>query len=403
MKQRILSQVRGIVRVEVASKFPERFLNICASNGIEFWGVDIDGVVVGAYMRESGFKRLVELSSRHGFEVTRVTKSGAPSMWRKVRKRYVLLAGLLLVLIITRIMALFVWDISVYGNENVSTAEIMQALSKHGFTYGSFGPNVYSEELADKMILELPELSWFAVNIRGSHADVLVRERRPVPDIIDMSTPAVVIAAKSGIITKLSVLEGTPLVNIGDTVEKGDVLVSGRLGSRTSGMRSVHALAEIEARTWYELSAQMPVETIVKRYSGEEKKRHSLFILQKRIKFYANSGISWPDYDKITEESLLTLPGGVTLPIKLVTETYIEYEPLVSQQIREAMEMELRENLMERLEEALNGGEAVAVSWAVSEENGVMTVTLYAECIEQIAVSVEVSDGELTQIVPPPA
>ncbi|NLB29665.1 MAG: sporulation protein YqfD [Clostridiales bacterium] len=402
MGQRVLSLARGIVRIEVACRYPERFLNICAANNIEFWGVNVDEEgTVGAYLRERRFRNLVELSSKHGFEITRVSKSGAPSMWRKIRRRYILVAGLLLALTVTRVMALFVWDISVYGNEDVPTAKIMRALSKFGFEYGAFGPGVCSEELADKMILEIPELSWFAVNIRGSRADVLVRERIPVPDIVDVNTPAVVIAAKSGIITKMSVLEGTPLVGVGDTVEKGDMLVSGLLGSRSLKTRAVHALAEIEARTWYDMSSQMPVETIVKRYSGEEKKRHSLTILQNRINFYWNSGISWTDYDKITEERYLTLPGEITLPVKIVTETYTEYKPLSSQQIRESMELVLKANLIRRLEKAVSGGAVSAISWDVKEESCVMTVTLNAECIEQIAVSAELSESELHQAAPP--
>ena len=393
-RQRLLSLARGIVRVEVACKYPERFLNICAANGVEFWGVVIDkGGTVGTYMRERGFRRLMELSSEHGFEVTHVSKIGAPSMWRKIRKRYVLIAGLALALILTRVVSLFVWEINVYGNEAVPTAKIMRALRLHGFEYGTFGPGVYSEELADKMILEIPELSWFAVNIRGSRAEVLVRERIPKPEIINVKAPAVVIAAKSGLITKMSVLEGTPLVSVGDTVEKGAVLVSGLLDSRSSGTRTVHALAEIEARTWYDLSSQMPLDATVKRYTGEEKRRHSLIILQNYINFSLNSGISWADYDKITVEKNLTLPGDVVLPIKLVKDTYIQYTPLISQQIRGSAELVLKAGLNARLEAAIGGGTVNAVSWDVLEENGVLTVTLHAECVEQIAVSVEVALG----------
>ena len=399
MRQRILSLARGIFRVEVACKYPERFMNMCAANGVEFWCTNIseDGTVV-AYVRESGFRRLTELSSRYGFEVTHVSKTGAPSMWRKIRKRHVLITGLVLAFVVTRAMSLFVWDINVYGNKTVPSATIMRTLGRLDFGYGAFGPRIDSEELADKMLLEIPELSWFAVNIRGSHADVLVRERIPPPDIIDVNTPAVVIATKSGIITKISVLEGTPLVSVGDTVEKGAVLVSGLRDIRSSGTRTVHALAEIEARTWYDLSSQIPVEATVKRYTGEKKRRNSLIILQKWINFNLNSGISWADYDKITEEKNLTLPGGVVLPIRLVTETYIEYYPLSLRQARENLELVLKKNLTERLNASIADGTVNAVSWEVTEAGGVVTVTLHAECVEQIAVSVEVTADELQQL-----
>ena len=391
MKQRILSLARGIVRVEVECKYPERFINLCAANGLEFWGVSVDeNGTVGLFLRERGYKRLAELSSKHGFTVRHVSKTGAPSMWRRVRKRYILIAGVILALILTRMLSLFVWDISVYGNESVPVAEILRTLNRHGFKYGTFTPSVRSEELADKMLLDIPELSWFAVNLSGSRAEVMVRERIPTPKIINVKTPAVVIAAKSGVITKIIVLEGTPLVKVGDTVEKGARLISGILDSRSNGVRAVHALAEIEARTWYDFSAQMPLETIVKDYTGEEKQKHSLIVLQNRINFALNSGISWANYDKITSEKPLTLPGGIILPIKLVTETYTQYTPIVSARQRTDAELVLKASLEARLMSAIGDGSVTAASWESAEKDGVLTVTLHAECLEQIAVSVEV-------------
>ena len=391
MRQRILSLARGIVRVEVTCKYPERFLNICAANGVEFWGVTIDETgTVGACLRERGFRNLVELSSKHGFEVRHVSKAGAPSMWRTVKKRHVLITGLILALLLTRLMSLFVWEINIYGNKTVPSSEIMRALRLNGFEYGTFGPGVHSEELADKMILAVPELSWFAVNIRGSRAEVFTRERIPPPEIIDVKTPAVVIAAKSGLITKMVVLEGTPLVTVGDTVVKGAVMVSSQRGSRSGNSRNVHALAEIEARTWYDFSAQMPLETTVKDYTGEEKQKHSLIVLRNYINFNLNSGISWADYDKITVEKNLTLPGGVILPVRFITDIYKQYTPYLSKQLRNDAELLLKTRIEARLMSAVGEGSVSAVSWDSLEENGVLTVTLHAECLEQIAVSVEV-------------
>ncbi|MDR0905934.1 MAG: sporulation protein YqfD [Oscillospiraceae bacterium] len=389
--QRALNLARGVVRVQVICRYPERFINLCASNDIGFWGMEqLDTGELRAFFTGADFRTLRELSGRNGFEVTRIKKSGAPVLMKKLRKRYILVAGLLFTILVTRMTSLFVWDIRVAGNETVPRTEIMENLKALGFTYGTFGMSVHSEQLSEEMKLRIPELSWLAVNIRGSRADVLVRERIPKPEIPDRKTPAMVIAKKSGVITKMSVLEGAPQVKTGATVEAGELLVSGILDSRARGQRFVHAMAEVEARTWYELSAQMPVETVVKRYTGERKSKNAIIFAGKRINFFLNSSISWSNYDKIISERNAALPMGVSLPITLVRETYNRYEPITTEQSRERAELTLKQGLELRLRDAIGDGTVSAVAWDASETNGVITVTLFAECVEQIAVSVPI-------------
>ena len=386
--QRLLNLLRGTVRVEVVCRYPERFVNLCAANAIAFWGMQqLETGELRAFFSAADFRLLRSLSAANGFEVSRISRRGAPMVLRRLRGRQLLVAGLVFVVIATRVTSLFVWDIRVIGNEAVPRAVIMQALREFGFTYGTFGYGIESEMLAEKMKLRLPELAWFAVNISGSRADVLVRERVPAPEIIDRSVPAMVVATKSGIITKLNVLEGRALVSVGATVERGDVLVTGMLDSRTNGPREVHALAEIEARTWYEISACMPVETTVKRFLGEKRVKNTLIFGGKRINFYFNSGISWSNYDKIITETPLRLPMGVSLPIKLVRETYKRYEPVTTEQSRERVIDTLKQQLTERLSDAIGDGSINAIAWDAREDNGVITVTMYAECVEQIAAS----------------
>ncbi|MDR0446152.1 MAG: sporulation protein YqfD [Oscillospiraceae bacterium] len=394
------------MRVEIICRHPERFLNLCASNDVELWGLERvgdapdageirGGVVLRVYMRASGFLRMRPLSGEHGFEIRRVTRRGAPVLIRKLRRRYILIAGLVMCVFITRALSLFVWDIRVLGNERVPAARILESLKTLGFSYGSFGPAIKSEQLANELILEIPELSWFAVNISGSRADVLVRERVLPPEIVYGDTPSMVVAKKSGVILKLSVLEGAALVKPGDTVEKGELLVTGILDSRGSGRRAVHALAEIEARTWYEFSAKMPSASVVKRYTGEKKRRRAIIIAGKKINLYFSSGILWSSYDKITETRRLTLPGGGLLPVSLVTDSFLRYEPVSTRQSLERAEATLKSGLTKRLRDAVGDGEIIAVVWDTREENGAVTVTLRAECREQIAEARGFTEAEL--------
>ena len=89
------------------------------------------------------------------------------------------------------------------------------------------------------MILRLPQLRWLTVNVRGSCAEVIVREKDPLPDITPDDTPVSIYAAATGVILHMDVYAGEARVAPGAAVEPGDVLVSGAVYDLGGGVRPV--------------------------------------------------------------------------------------------------------------------------------------------------------------------
>ena len=58
----------------------------------------------------------------------------------------------------------------------------------------------------------------------------------------------------------------------------------------------------------------------------EVKEKYALVIGKKRINFYKDSGILGTTCDKMSTVNYLTLPGGFTLPLALVTERWVSYD-----------------------------------------------------------------------------
>jgi len=362
-------------------------MNLCAQNDISFWDlVRVDEVTVQVTMTIRSHRKLRPLLTNLNAEVGQIKKAGAPVYLRRLRGRSVLLCGLILTLAATWIMSLYIWDIRIEGNETIPAAVILHALDDAGVGIGTFAPGIDVETLRHRMLIDLADLSWITVNVNGSRATVIVRERIHPPSMFPEDVATAVYAMRSGVIDQIIVWNGTPLVEVGDTVVMGQDLLSGRMESLAHGTRFVRADAQVYARTWYELSMTMPLEWIEKAYTGEVSTRHILFFGRNRINLFFNSRNSHITYDKIVKQSDFVLPGGIVLPIRLERRIYSAYEPVVTRLDETTAALFLQTQLLERLEELIGpSGQVLSTDFTVEIGTGIVTVHLRAECREQIA------------------
>ena len=284
------------------------------------------------------------------------------------------------------VSSLFVWDIRVTENDSdVPDALILHTLAEQGVGVGSFWPGFRGERIRSRALAELPGLSWLAVNVRGSTASVEVRAAVEKPEITDPRQAADVTASRSGVITEIRVFEGEALVSRGDAVTAGQTLVSCERAARRGETRTVHARAEVTAHTWYELTASAPLSAQEKESTGAARYRFALLIGNARINFYADSGISGTECDKITRIWQLGVKDVFSLPAAAVVETAQPYtlrETALSRAaVRASLEKELRAALQERLGET---GAVLSEYFTEYEENGMLTLTLRSECEERI-------------------
>ncbi|MGI6497329.1 MAG: sporulation protein YqfD [Oscillospiraceae bacterium] len=395
--QSLVNRLQGQVYLEVEGAYPERFLNICAANSLPFWGLTHQSeTCLRVKMTRKHYKRLPPFAERAMCTVTPLRQSGLPYFLGRFRRRYAFLVGAGICLLSLFVFSRFIIDIEVIGNESVSADRILTELKEAGFRSGVYGPAIDVSLLAHQVLLEMPELSYCNINISGCRATVIVRERISKPDIVDLRTPANVVATKAGMITRIETLEGTPKVMIGSTVLPGELLISGvddiesaaKDGSSV-GTRMLHAMGNVYAKTYYKRSAQTLLTSSAKAYTGEEKRRFSLLLGGSRINFHTNSRISYDNYDKIEMIHWLALPFDLTFPLGLQIETYTEYALRETDVNQASAEAYLQSALLAGVKEELGDGELLNHSFESEVRDGVLTVTLLCECEEQIGKIVE--------------
>jgi len=395
----IFDYLRGWTELEVQGAYPERLLNALAMRNIPFWGVrKSDGCTMRFKVRKKHAEASSTLALKSQCTVCSAVTCGAPVKLRALRARYALAVGAVLCTAVIAVSSCFVWDIRVVGNETLSTGEIVRALSDCGAGIGSFWPGFTGDGLRNELLLRLPELRWAAVNYDSSTITVIVRERTEKPEMVDEHQPAHIIAEKSGIVDRVSVLMGKPQVAERQTVLAGEPLISGAVPSTFGDTRIVHALGTVQARTWYEIRASRPLTETKKVYTGRERHRLALTFGTKRVNFYGNSRIYDGNCDKIIKEYPLSVPGVFTLPVTLVRETYRQFTPTPTEQPVEQLQTEMEAELRAYLETLIDGGSVTEASVRFSERDGVLTATLHAECLEEIGKPVLMDEQEVEQI-----
>ena len=116
----------------------------------------------------------------------------------------------------------------------------------------------------------------------------------------------------------------TPKAQVGDIVKKGDVLAYGYLEGKYTGIRYVHALADVEAKVWYSKKEKVYLKQQVPTDTGNIETKYSLVVNNFKINLYKTLS-KFEKYDTINESKKLMLFSNFYLPIELIKTTNEEY------------------------------------------------------------------------------
>lgn len=396
--RKLLGWLLGTVNAKITGAQPEDFLNLCARRGFRLDRMArLDPFTLEVRVPGWRERELRALAQQAQCQVEEAARRGLPFFLLRFRRRYAWLAGLTLCLAFCLVGSRCILTVDVSGNQDLTREEVISQLRLCGVSLGTWGPGVNIREVENRMMLAMNDLTFFSLNIFGTRAEVILREADPGPEVRQEKVPTNVISVATGIVTHIEPWSGDAQFQEGDTVMKGDILISGEMfldldpmvPGGDAGTRLVHAEGRVLARTWRTLTAQIDLTAPLKVYTGEETRKHALSFLGRRINFYQNGGIPYDRCDIITRLESWTPLEGKTLPIGWETTTYRAYTLAAAPIDPVRAEEVLKEALMENLEELMEEGTVLTADYETAREGDTLTVKLLAQCTEEIGRMVE--------------
>lgn len=309
-----------MIRVEGLSL--EKFINLTVSKGMYLWKIKRQSyTTLNACISIKDFKKLRPILRAVHCRVKILDKRGFPFIAHRFRHRKMLLAGLVIFIIALYGLSSFIWAVEVEGAKKIDEQMLMEALDEYGVKKGIFKGHIDVRSIENRMMIRFPQLSWVSIQIKGTKAILRVVEAVEPPKPVGKE-PCNIIAGKDGIIERMIVLEGQAVVKEGDTVQKGQLLVSGVIEQPNTPAVLVHAMGQIMARTWYEGIALVSLEDFMWERTGRKAVCKYLKMGDWGIEYYREE-IPYEKYETV-EKNQWMMGENRFLPAKIVVLEYYE-------------------------------------------------------------------------------
>ncbi len=346
----LLKNLKGYLRIKVWGFSPERFINLCGNKDILLWDIVKDGDAYYMSISLQSFYKLRPIVRKTGTKVAILQRYGLPFFIPVLFQRKIFILGCMITISFWYISSLFIWDIKLSGNYQITEDSFMRFLKQYEVTIGMKKSELDIEAMEKEIRKVFPQITWTSAKLSGTKLLIEVKENdAPIINaVVEQVDGSDLVAEYDGKITAMIVRNGVPKVAIGDEITKGTVLVEGSIPiyNEDTTIREynyVKADADIILEHRLQFTERLSFDYVSKEYTGRTEKRYYLRLGNHEIRFGADN--PFLVCDSVIRESRPTVFEKLSIPIYFGSYTYREYQNTEHEYTLEQAEEILNEKL----------------------------------------------------------
>lgn len=219
----------------------KRFFSICTYHGIVFSKLHITDLEkencqeCTCRIRCDRYLKLQEIAQKTNVEIEILHKQGLPFWLAKIKLHIWFFAGAVMVLFLLISLSQRIWDIRFDGNCYYGNEKLERFLTEIHINSGMKTNEVDCAGLSAQIRENFPRVTWASAEIDGCKLIIHIKENELLePEIetkIENSEQDAydLIAEKDGMIEQIFVRNGISQVEVGQSVKKGEILISGNI------------------------------------------------------------------------------------------------------------------------------------------------------------------------------
>lgn len=268
----------GYVRVRLTGRSPERFFNLCRSSKILLWNIACEKEEYWFFLLLPDFYRIRPFARKAGVRVRIQEKLGLPFFLYRNRKRKLFAVGAASFFLLLFVLSRFIWNISFSGNLLFTDDMLTGQLREIGVCYGMPKRGVDCDRIEEELRSRCSRIVWVSAHVSGTRLQIRIRENETADGIpLREESPRNLVAETAGTVVSILVRAGKAVVQPGDEVEKGQILVEGMLpvtndSGEVERTLFVRADADIRLRTTKIYREWVPHFQTVRSYTGKKQR-----------------------------------------------------------------------------------------------------------------------------------
>ncbi len=308
----------GYRKIRVEEKYLKDFLNELLKVGISLKAENGEFLV-----SERDFRRINKILSGK-IEYSASEARGIFGILKRYKTRYGIIAAVFLSLFLCIFSSSRVWDIRIQGSLSGREGEILKELSSFGVAPGAPFSKIDKALVEAEMLSASENVSWININQRGVVLYVEVIDKIDHEENAQKSGFANVVAECDAVIEEITVKSGVAVVKAGQTVKKGEILISGVIPGELGG-GFCYAEGSVIGRFSDKLSVEV-ASSEVKKYETERKKtKTKLNFFDFSFNFLKIYSKSEEECDIIKEKRDFHTFLGKKIPISIEREFQVFY------------------------------------------------------------------------------
>lgn len=346
-----IQYIKGYVTINVWGYSVERLLNLCGNHDILVWGIKDHGDYHTMNISVRGFFALKPLLKKTGTRAAVLQRYGLPFFVSKMCRRKIFVIGLVACMAFWILTSGYIWNIKIEGNFALTEDVLLDYLESQGVHTAMKKSHLKIEDLERALREDYDLITWTSVQLNGTTLLVHIKENEmPEYDQTGQSQTGEgmdLVASRSGTVSYIITRSGVPQVALGDTVEKGDILVSGAVpvyneDTTVRKYQFVKSDADIILRYGEDICVEKNIAYEEKRYTGEQE---DIWVLGAGDKEWSLRfrKIPYAAYDSSEEKKQVQLLDHLYLPFSYGQKTVREYEIIEQKHTEEEMKTLMQE------------------------------------------------------------
>lgn len=327
----LLKYIKGYVRIKVWGFSPERFMNLCSNKNILLWDIVREEDIYYMCISLKAFYELRPIARKTGTRVAILKRYGLPFFVPVLLARKIFVLGLFLCVGFWLWSSFYIWDIDLNGNYQITQDVFFTFLKENEITIGMKKDNLDIEALEKAIRKTFPEITWTSAKMEGTRLNIDIKENDApiITAVKEEEGGKDLVSQYDGVIESIIVRSGVPRTAIGETVEKGALLVEGKVpvyneDATIREYQYVVSDADIMIRHEITFEKRLPFDYVEKNYTGREKKRFFIRIGDKELKWSEEQ--PYTDYDCVIREHKPDLFDMLSIPVLWGSYVYREYQ-----------------------------------------------------------------------------